>query len=79
MSQGDKATFAARLGDGKATMNVFDDTNVVIVDGSKIPISDQNAIIRVVYKVFGYLLMCLSGLIGSGVLVALILSLFEKK
>ncbi|MBP5705804.1 MAG: hypothetical protein J6W76_00860 [Spirochaetales bacterium] len=79
MSQGDKATFAARLGDGKADMNVFDDANVVIVDGSKIPISDQNAIIRVVYKVFGYLLMSLSGLIGSGVLVALILSLFEKK
>ena len=79
MSQGDKATFAARLGDGKATMNVFDDTNVVIVDGDKIPVSDQNAIFRIIYKVFGYLLMSLSGLIAGGTLIGVIVALFEKK
>ena len=79
MSQGDKATFAVRLGDGKATMDVFDDTNVVIVDGDKIPISDQNAIFGVIYKVFGYLLMSLSSLIAGGTLIGVIVAFFEKK
>ncbi len=78
MALGDKATFAVRLGDGKADMNVFDDDNIVIVGGDRIPVSDQDDVIRIVHKVFAYLLMGLSGLIAGGTLIGLIVALSKK-
>ena len=78
MALGDKATFAVRLGDGKADMNVFDDGNIVIVGGDRIPVSDQDDVFRIVHKVFAYLLMGLSGLIAGATLIGVIVALSKK-
>ncbi|MBO4597362.1 MAG: hypothetical protein J5676_05710 [Bacteroidaceae bacterium] len=59
MSKNDKVTFAVRLGNGKASLGVFPNKNVIIVDGDRIPSGSQKAISGIVHTVFAYLLMVL--------------------
>lgn len=79
MTADDEATFAARLGGGKASMSVFSDRNVIIIGSDRIPVSDMDSVSSIIYKVFGYLLMGIAALIALGILIWFVSSLFEKK
>jgi len=44
MTKDDEATFAVRLGNGKADFNVFDGKNIIIVGGDSITGSSQESL-----------------------------------
>lgn len=54
MSKDDKATFAVRLGNGRADLNVFPGKNVIIVGGDRIHVGGAEAMAGTVWTVMGY-------------------------
>ena len=54
MSKDDKATFAVRLGNGRADLNVFPDKNVIIVGGDRIHIGGAESLAGTIWTVMGY-------------------------
>lgn len=57
MTKDEKATFAARLGNGKASLYVFPDKNIVIVGGDRIKVGDQMSLVSIIWTILGYLFM----------------------
>ncbi|MCR5453844.1 MAG: hypothetical protein K6F33_02505 [Bacteroidales bacterium] len=68
MAQDEKATFAARLGNGKASLDVFPGTNIVIVGGERINTSNINSIGVIAWNIIGYVLI-VSAIIGGIILI----------
>ncbi|MBR4324401.1 MAG: hypothetical protein IKP73_02595 [Bacteroidales bacterium] len=65
MAQDEKATFAARLGNGRASLDVFPGKDLVLVGGSRISVGDNNSLASMVWTIMGYLFM------GGGVIIAI--------
>ena len=59
MAQDEKATFAARLGNGRASLGVFPGKNIVLVGGDRISMDDSGALASVVWTVMGYFFMAM--------------------
>ncbi|MBR2103730.1 MAG: hypothetical protein IJ933_00375 [Bacteroidales bacterium] len=59
MAQDEKATFAARLGNGRATLGVFPGKNIVLVGGDRISMDDSGALASIVWTVMGYFFMAM--------------------
>jgi hypothetical protein len=76
MSTDDKATFAVRLGNGRADFKVFDDKNILVVGGDRITTSTQEAVFGTVWTIMGNVLMILAVVI---VLIAIIALVFNIK
>lgn len=79
MSRDDKATFAVRLGGGKADFNVFEGKNVIIVGGDKISTATQENLMGKVWSVFGIVIMVLAVIIVLSAAVYLLSTLKTKK
>ena len=69
MPVGERASFAVRLGNGKADMNVYDDENIVVVGCGKIYVSTEGALRDLIWRVIifggigGSIIMFVSSLI----------------
>jgi hypothetical protein len=57
MAQDEKATFAARLGNGRASLDVFPGRDLVLVGGSRISVGDTNSFASRIWTIMGYLFM----------------------
>lgn len=71
MAQDEKATFAARLGNGRASLDVFPGKNIVLVGGDRISVDDSGALASIVWKIMGYFFM--------GMAVMFVMSILLKK
>lgn len=69
MPVGEKASFAVRLGNGKADMNVYDDENIVVVGSGKIFVSTEESLRDLIWRIIifggigGAILMFVNSLI----------------
>lgn len=75
MSKDEKATFAVRLGGGKADFKVFDDKNVLVVGGDRITTTTQEAVFGTVWTIMGTVLMVLAVVIVLIAIIALVLKI----
>ncbi len=60
MAKDDKATFAVRLGNGKADFNVFPGKNIVIVGGGRTSTSTQESLAGTVWTIMGTVFMIIA-------------------
>ena len=65
MAQDEKATFAARLGNGRASLDVFPGTDIVLVGGDRITVGDSDSLGAFIWTIMGYLFM------GGGIFFAI--------
>jgi hypothetical protein len=65
MAQDEKATFAARLGNGRASLDVFPGTDLVLVGGDRITVGDSDSLGAFIWTIMGYLFM------GGGIFFAI--------
>ena len=77
MSKDDVATFAARLGDGKADFNVFPGKNIIIVGGDKISTGDWESTAGTVWNILGTVFMVIAALIMLGAIVKIVFVIKE--
>ena len=77
MTKDDEATFAVRLGDGKADFNVFEGKNIVIVGGERITTATQEALIGKTISIIGTVFMVLAAIIVLCALIGIVI--FCKK
>ena len=62
MPIGAKASFAVRLGNGKADMRVYDDENIVVVGCGKIYVSTEDAMRDMVFRIISFISIAVSTL-----------------
>ena len=77
MAQDDKATFAARLGNGRASLDVFPGKDLVLVGGSRIAVGDTNSFASMIWTIMGYLFM--AGGLFFGISALFGKNYFDKK
>ncbi len=62
MPIGAKASFAVRLGNGKADMRIYDDENIVVVGCGKIYVSTEDAMRDMVFRIISFISIAVSTL-----------------
>ena len=69
MAQDEKATFAARLGNGRASLGVFPGKNIVLVGGDRISMDGAGALASIVWTIMGYAFMVGAVILAVGTLL----------
>ena len=75
MSKDDVATFAVRLGGGKADFNVFPGENIVIVGGDHIQTSDIGDVAGTAWSVMGTVFMVFAAIVMLGAVIGIIITI----
>ncbi|MBR6278972.1 MAG: hypothetical protein IKR41_09505 [Bacteroidales bacterium] len=78
MTKDDEATFAVRLGNGKADFNVFDSKNIVIVGGDSITGGSQESLYGKIWAIMANVFMVLSVIIALGAIIYLAILLSQR-
>ena len=78
MAQDEKATFAARLGSGRASLGVFPGKNIVLVGGDRISMDGAGALASIVWTIMGYAFMVGAVILAVGTLLGKY-SMFDHK
>ena len=78
MTKDDEATFAVRLGNGKADFNVFDGKNIVIVGGDSIIGGSQESLYGKIWAIMANVFMVLSVIIALGAIIYLAILLSQR-
>ena len=79
MATDEPATFAVRLGGGKADLNVFPDKNLILVGGGRISTGSYGSTEGAVFKIASYIIMFFGILVAAAALVFVIAAILSQK